>query len=244
MLKRKLRHQRGLSLIELMVAMVVGLLIIAAAGTSYIVSSRSSRDTINAARLNMELRGAMSIMVDEIRRAGANGNLTTIGVNNPFTNQTAGSRTDITITDNCIEFTYDVDADGVVDGDEYLGFRVVNGLIETRTSGTTNDCTSGASDSWLGLTDSNTMTTQPVGGLPYFAITFQCLNTFNNNKQDVSCNNYDFTGLTAGSIGDMLETRTVTINLGGQLVQDPNMQMQLTQEVHVRNHRVTVGNAP
>jgi len=245
MLKKSIRIQQGLSLIELMVAMVVGLLIIAAAGTSYVVSSRSSRDTINAARLNMELRGAMGIMVDEIRRAGATSNIATAGVNNPFTNQAAGARTDLTATGTCLEFTYDSNGNGAVDGDEYLGFRIGNnGAIQMRTAGITNDCGSDTNENWSTLTDPNTVTVQSVGVLPYFSTTFQCLNTVNNISQNVSCNNFNFTGIPTGSVGDMLETRTVTINLGGQLVQDPAMRMQLTQQVQVRNHRVVVGTAP
>lgn len=244
MLITSIKNQNGMSLVELMVAMVVGLLIVAAAGTSYIVSNRSSRDTINVTRLNMELRGAIGVMTDEIRRAGSTGAFNSAGVNNAFTNQTSGARTDLLVTASCTEFTYDADGDGTVDANEYIGFRVRNETIEMRTSGTTNNCTDNTNETWQPLTDDNTITIQQIGTTPYFRITFQCLNTANDVSQNVNCNNFDYTGIASGTTADLLETRTVELNFGGRLVSDAAMQMQLSQQVQVRNHRVIVGTTP
>lgn len=248
MLKHTQRHtQRGLSLVELMVGMVIGLVILAAAGTGYIVSSRSGRDTINSTRLNIELRGAMDVMTDEIHRAGAVGTLANAGIGNPFTVQTAGARTDLQVSADgtCAEFAYDANGDGTVDTADYTGFRVQNGTIQIRNggAGAVSDCANG---SWQSLTDAQTVTVQPyAAGVPYFAVSYQCLNTLNNLSQNVSCNSFtSYTGLATGTSADMLETRTVTVSLGGQLVQDATMRMQLQQQVQVRNHRVVVGVAP
>jgi prepilin peptidase dependent protein B len=236
-----------MSLVELMVGMVIGLLILAAAGTAYIVSSRSGRDTINSTRLNIELRGTMDVMADEIRRAGASGLISTAGVNNPFTIQTTATRTDLQVSadGSCVEFAYDANGDGVVDSADYAGFKVQNGAIQMRNggAGVVSNCANG---SWQALTDVNTMTVQPFAtGTPYFAISYQCLNTFNNLSQNVSCNNFTaYTGMVAGTTADLLETRTIDINLGGKLIQDDAMQMRLNQQVQVRNHRVVLGVAP
>ncbi|HEX5805188.1 MAG TPA: prepilin-type N-terminal cleavage/methylation domain-containing protein [Macromonas sp.] len=244
-----LRGQQGMSLVELMVAMVIGLLILAAAGTAYIVSSKSGRDTINSTRLNIELRGAMDVMADEIRRAGAVGLLASAGVNNPFTVQTSASRTDLQVSTDgtCVEFTYDANGNGIVDTAEYSGFRVRSNAIQMRNGGAgiVNNC-SDVNGSWQSLTDVNTVTIQPYAtGIPYFAVSYQCLNTLNNLSQNVSCNNFtSYTGIVAGTSSDLLETRTVTVRVGGGLVQDAAMQMKVLEQVLVRNHRVVVGVAP
>lgn len=240
------QRQQGMSLVELMVAMVIGLLILAAAGTAYIVSSRSGRDTINSTRLNIELRGAMDVMADEIRRAGAVGLIANAGVNNPFTVQISASRTDLQVSADgtCVEFTYDADGDGLVDTAEYSGFRVQNNAIQMRNGGAgiVNNC-SDVNGSWQTLTDTGVVTVQPyASGVPYFSISYQCLNTLNNLSQNVSCNNFTaYTGITAGTSADLLETRTVTVRFGGTLLQDAAMKIKLLEQVLVRNHRVVVG---
>lgn len=248
MLNRSIsRNQQGLSLIELMVGLVVGLLILAAAGTAYIISSRSARDTINSTRLNMELRGAMDVMTNEIRRAGATGLVSSAGAGNPFTVQTAATRTDLQVSADgtCVEFAYDANGNGMVDTADYAGFRVQNGAIQMRNggAGVVNNCSSG---SWETLTDTKTISIQPYAtGTPYFAISYQCLNTLNNLSQNLSCNAFtSYTGLATGTSADLLETRTVDINLGGTLAQDTAMRIRLNQQVQVRNHRVLMGVAP
>lgn len=254
MLKSKfIKRQKGLSLIELMVGMVVGLLILAAAGTSYIVSSRSGRDTIISTRLNMELRTAMGIMADEIRRAGATGDISTAGINNPFTIQTAGTRTDLQVNSagNCIEFTYDAngnnsaDTGSALENRDYAGFLVQNGILQVRAGGAgpVDNCTNGT---WQPLSDPNTISIQPYGaGIPYFSITYQCINTLNNISQNVNCNSFTgYTGIASGTSADMLETRTISINIAGQSVQDTAMRMRISEQVLVRNHRIVVGVAP
>lgn len=247
MLRRKLpKRQQGLLLIEMMVGMVIGLLIVAAAGTTYIISSRSGRDNINSTRLNVELRGAMDVMADEIRRAGATGELANAGVGNRFTDQAVATRTDLQVSADgtCVELAYDADGDGIVDTEDYAGFRIQSGRVQARRggSGVVNNCQNGY---WESLTDIRTVIIQPFAiGMPYFAVSYQCLNTLNNQSQDVSCNDYDYTGIAAGTTADMLETRIVTINLGGRLAQDEAMLIRLSQRVLVRNHRVVTGVAP
>ncbi|TJY62073.1 prepilin-type N-terminal cleavage/methylation domain-containing protein [Sinimarinibacterium sp. CAU 1509] len=63
-------HQRGLSLVELMVALVAGLLL-AGVGTSLLVNSLSA-DTTNMryTRLNQDLRSVLNSMTHDIARAG------------------------------------------------------------------------------------------------------------------------------------------------------------------------------
>ncbi len=62
--------QTGLALIELLVGIVVSLIALAFLLNIYLTNIRSTSETVNAARLDDDLRSAMTYMVEEIRRAG------------------------------------------------------------------------------------------------------------------------------------------------------------------------------
>lgn len=237
----QLSRQRGVSLIELMVGIVVSLLIVAAAGSLYLSTTRTGRDAINAARLNVEMRSAIDVMVDEIRRANSSA---VGGSGNPFTSRATATYTDLAVSGgNCIEFAYDNDGDGVVDGDEFFGFRVQDGAVQMRdraaAGGVVAACANGA---WQAITDSNSVTIGQRGGTtPYFSVVYQCLNSRTNAADANACvpggTVYD-AAVAGGTAVDLLETRIVNVNIAGQLVSDSVMRMELGQEVLVRNHRV------
>jgi prepilin peptidase dependent protein B len=245
------RRQRGVSLIELMVGMTVGLLIIAAAGSTYLSTAVRGRDALNSAKLNISLRSSMDIMVDEIRRAGFNGQGRRP---NPHMNRDPANFSDLAVANAgaCIEFAYDMQPAGAPDGElstaapfEYSGFRVVNGVLSIRNggAGVVNACANG---SWEPLTDSNLVTIVPytVAGAaqPYFSVSYQCLNS-NTNVSDTSPCTAGGTVFSAASLlprVDLIETRTVTINMGARITGDNTMRMQLSQQVLVRNHRTVV----
>ncbi|OOZ40633.1 PilW family protein [Solemya elarraichensis gill symbiont] len=62
--------QTGLALIELLVGLVVALLAVTFILNIYITNIRSTSETVNASRLDADLRSVMTYMVEEIRRAG------------------------------------------------------------------------------------------------------------------------------------------------------------------------------
>jgi prepilin peptidase dependent protein B len=62
--------QTGLALIELLVGIVVSLIALAFLLNIYLSNIRSTSETVNAARLDDDLRSTMTYMVEEIRRAG------------------------------------------------------------------------------------------------------------------------------------------------------------------------------
>ncbi len=70
MLSRMLVSQRGVTIIELMVGMTVGLIVVGMVLSVYLTTVRSSGDTLSSSRLNQEMGAIMSIMVNDIRRAG------------------------------------------------------------------------------------------------------------------------------------------------------------------------------
>ena len=74
-------RMRGLSMVELMVALVLGLLVVAAGGTIVAASISGSRRGMVEARLAQDVRSAMDVVEREVRRAGYWSNATAGGVN-------------------------------------------------------------------------------------------------------------------------------------------------------------------
>lgn len=237
--------QHGVSLVELMVGMAIGLLVIVAALSMYASTSRGARDTLGSAKLNMEIRGAMDVMIEDIRRAGFGGNAFM-----------AVGATDLVIYDDgdCIVYSYDANANGILataSPFEYFGFRVQDNTLSMRNGGAgdVSNCTDGA---WEPLTDpANVQIDAPANNNPYFRIDYQCLDSSlpvsaNNPKTEPclpgnSIYNAALATVTANNrkIG-LIETRHVTIRLSGHLTNDATMRISMAQTVLVRNHRAVI----
>ena len=65
-----LRHNRGFNLVELMVAMVAGLLLVAAASALFASIPKANRTAMQMSRLNQELQSITDMMARDIQRAG------------------------------------------------------------------------------------------------------------------------------------------------------------------------------
>lgn len=231
-------RQKGFSLVELMVGMVIGLIIVGAAGTVYVNAVRSGSDTLRSAKLNMELRGAMEIMVAEIRRAGH------FNMASPATNLFTQAATNLSSPSaDCILFSYDAGVgNGAIDTSDFFGFKKANSAISMRFGGTAPSTSAGCSvgtDSWEPITDPNSVIIDTLT----FAITYQCLNAqtgLNSAVQPCSAGNSVYTTATTGvpSKSDLVEIRDVTISLVGRHKDDPLTTMSLSQSVRVRNDRI------
>lgn len=159
----RIRHvQSGFTLVELMIALVIGLVVLAGAAGIYLTSLRLQNDNLNLVRLTQDMRSMTDVMVRDIRRAGFVSsdpaqNLAAMR-DNPFFGPAADIRTHW--SGACIVYAYNRDDDSngdgvsnevppVVDANEYLGFRLNAGQLEMRQSGSTNaDCDNG---NWIAL---------------------------------------------------------------------------------------------
>jgi Tfp pilus assembly protein PilW len=65
-----MKKQRGLSLIELMISLALGMIVIG--GVTYVTAStmRTNSDTLRSTHLNQELRAALQMMTRDLRRSG------------------------------------------------------------------------------------------------------------------------------------------------------------------------------
>jgi prepilin-type N-terminal cleavage/methylation domain-containing protein len=110
--QKKALNQNGLTLIEMLIALVLGLFVTAVIITVFSTNVRSSTENIKMIRLNQELRGVMTLMVDEIKRHGYSFDPT----DNNFMN-----KLDYDSANTCLNYSYDSDTtDGSFDASKDL----------------------------------------------------------------------------------------------------------------------------
>ena len=63
-------RQSGVTLIELMIGLLIGLFITGGVLSVYIAISQSSSETLKQARLNQEMSAIMNVITNDLRRAG------------------------------------------------------------------------------------------------------------------------------------------------------------------------------
>lgn len=148
----------GFSLIELLIAMAIGLSAIAGL-TSFVgtAAANSSHYSINL-RLNEEINTVANLISNDIKRAGFNADIAT-AVNQPklfsdtFLTPIKISKHPQEKANSCILYRYDKDQNGQfnhAENNENYGFRLHNSAIEMRQKGAS--CNAGG---WQDLTDSS-----------------------------------------------------------------------------------------
>lgn len=95
---------RGFALIEMMVALVVGLIIIGAVLALVVALMRSNRQTLETTRLTQELRATMAVISADVRRAR--------GIDDPLSSKGAAGLlvnpySEVEVAGDCIKFAYD-----------------------------------------------------------------------------------------------------------------------------------------
>jgi type IV pilus assembly protein PilW len=234
-----LDKQKGFTLIELMIALFIGLLVIGATITIYLITVSSSSDTVSSAKLNNDLDSTMLLMLNDIRRAGYWGGAVP-GSDpklNPFTQVPVANQGQPNIhipTSNCILYSYDYDGDAIVDDNEYFGFKLENSEVRFRTSITDPStypscigaaCCNAANGNWESITDSNVVTIN----------TLTVTNT-NTKCQNLTQNQTCATGVTAGD--SIAESREIDIVIDAELTNDDDVSKSQTGTVKVRNDRI------
>ncbi|MGE6147612.1 PilW family protein [Aeromonas media] len=121
----KTSHVKGFSLVELMVAMVAGLLLVAAVTTLFATILRANSTAMKVSRLNQEVQAITDMIARDIERAGYDASaatatrMTSGAAPSPFYFDASTDLLDETATGSklyrCIRISYDDDADGVLD---------------------------------------------------------------------------------------------------------------------------------
>jgi len=254
--------QKGFTLIELMIAMMLGLIVIGGALSIYISTIKSSSDVVKSARLNYDLDSAMQFMINDIRRAGYWGGAVaeSNAAINPFSMDS--TNTNITIpTASCILYSYDYDGNGADEDPENLGFDKVGNAIVVVAGGTSEffgfkleggdikvwsktiaDTTGNCSaDGWIRITDENKVN---VSSLSFSNTNSQCLNRTPEPDEFYAgpCSAaYSAAVGVMGKLSDgdqAVEVRQIDITLTGNVVNDDPVEKTLTATVKVRNNRI------
>lgn len=135
------RKQQGFSLIELMVALVAGLIVIGAVLAFTMSTLRAYSDNIRSTRLTQDLRSGMNVVQRELRRAGFDGVATT----RVLTDTNPSNFTELSISGECVIYRYDRSlggAGGMPQGAEIRGIRrnAATGALQVNADGSIVNC--------------------------------------------------------------------------------------------------------
>lgn len=215
-------RQRGLSLVELMIGLTVGLIVLS--GILGLLSGhlRGNSELIRTTRLNNELRGTMDLVVRDLRRATYWG--TSINgvwfASKPVVQPNPFLAVD-TATAGQVTYRYDVNGNGAVDANETfrLNHNTAQGTVEL-----TQLDAGGAVVSTFPLSD--------PAATNVTALTFALV----DRTATVSC-------LVPGPgpvapTPPLLHIRQITVTLTGELRSDAATTRTLTESVRLRNDRV------
>ncbi|MDD2659873.1 MAG: prepilin-type N-terminal cleavage/methylation domain-containing protein [Methylococcales bacterium] len=248
-----MKKQAGFTLIEIMIALLIGLIIVGATISIYIATVGSSSSTINSARLNHDLESVMTLMLNDIKRSGywSGATVDADSRNNPFT----AASTNIQISNktgeaaqSCILYSYDANGNGAVDLNEYYGFRLDSGSIDIRKAVTDITATTCDDVTWEEFIDGNKLTITalqfsflPIAAaspFPALPATSRCLNVTTNTVTNAAACATDSTNCTAGTPCNIAEKRVINIQISGLLTSDSTVTKTLSGTVEVRNSRL------
>ncbi len=212
------KYQSGVTLLELMIALLVSTFVVAALVGLFFMAGRHNESTLEITKLDAELNLVINSMARDVQRAGYWANSSSSSTN-PFM-QTG--TTDLTVVGgNCVLMTYDHDADGSLPGvgtgtdDERYGYRLVNGAIQYRPSGASFSCNA-AADAWTNLTDNRIIT------ITAFVL------TLDTQSADID---------GAGSGTSTMEIRKLNVTISGRLVGDASVTRSLTKTIKLYNDK-------
>jgi len=201
-----LKKQAGLTLVEVLVGLAVGVIVIGGGLSIYASSVRSGSETLLASKLNQELGALMLVMTNDIRRAGYWATAVANRADqNPFNlpGSTALAVIDDMVADaiqsptgqgSCITYAYDAtyipgNIGGSLESNDLFGFRLNGTTVQMRQSGTVDgtDCVGGSCNScstngvWMDVTDPNVI---EITQLTFDLSNSQCLNSSEPNEED------------------------------------------------------------
>ena len=219
------RGQRGLSIMELLVGITVGLIVTGGAVMLLAKNMAGSRLLLAESRLNEDLRNAADLLARDLRRAGYWGNamkgvtaigLTSATVTNPYVAVAAVP------ADNKIEYGFSRDSateNDTLDNNEQFGFRLSNDAIQMQDG-----------NGWTDVTD------KTLVKITKFDIA--------KSEKPVPLGDACPTVCGAGTPNCPVATvRSYTVTLQGQSTRDDTVKRSLRTTVRVRNDQV-IGTCP
>jgi prepilin peptidase dependent protein B len=231
-----MRPRRGLTMVELLVGVALGLFLVAGAATLFVSHLTSGRRLLLEARFNQDMRAAADLVVRDLRRAGYwGGNNSLLGTVAVGTVTTTNPYR--VVTDNAganrIEygFSRDTTENNTLDTNEQFGFQLNNNAIEFKTNSTT----------WQQVTDPNvvritaftiTPTETPVDARE------SCERTCCSDA-DVTAGTCATANIATGATCPTVTVRQYRITISGQAADDATVRRTLQTRARVRNEEFT-----
>lgn len=209
-------RQSGLSIVETMVGLAVGLFIVGGALKLFIDNLDSNRRLLIETRVNQDLRAAADLIARDLRRASYWQNASS-GVWQPAASAVANPYAAIAASSapSTITFAYDKT-------NPAAGFRLSSGVLEMQTG------------TWQPLTDPSTMTVDEFSIVPVIRKVCLLSRCANPGTPIPDCPN---------STDPMLTIRQYEISLRGHANVDTNVVRQINEIVRVRNDELS-GSCP
>lgn len=212
-------RQRGLSIVELLVGVAIGLFVVAAAAMLVSTQLSDNRRMLLETQIQQDLRATADIITRELRRGG-HWEASLDGVwpaspaaSNPFTgitNIVGGPEMAASAVASTVLLSYSGNKDNQPSPVNDIGFRLNNGVIQTRLG----------SDNWQALTDANTMT------VTAFTVSMEI------ESNNLACAK-DCAGLA--SCPPAQQVRVLVVDITGQATHDPAVQRSMRSTVRLRN---------
>lgn len=265
MLSKSRQRQRGVTIVEVMIGLAIGLVVIGGAISVYVSSVRSSNDTLKSSKLSQEVNTLLQVIASDVRRSGFWGDIDMDALDeNPFSQQGATAlvvRDDMasnavqgpTGQGSCLLYAYDAtylpgNVAGAIEATDLFGFRLNGTVVQMRQTGVVDGaaciggtCNSCANGIWQNVTDPDLI---EITDLTFDLSRSQCLNAAEPNGLDDDADGtvddadeFDcyVTVPAVGSGVVTTETRELLISVSGQLAADPSTQASVSQSVRIRN---------
>jgi len=213
------RRQAGLSMVELMVGVAIGLFVVAGATMAVSNQLGDNRRLMLETQIQQDLRAAADVIARDLRRSGywasAQGGVWHAGAvavaSNPYTALTPASGVASEVT-----FAYSRGAtennllDATRDVTDEAGFRLLNNAIQMKTGG-----------QWQTLTDSTTLK------INEFRVTV--------NSQAVALSCFNPCPVGALACPPTQTVREIEVFIDGTAVHDPSVRRNASSNVRLRN---------
>jgi prepilin peptidase dependent protein B len=245
------RAQRGLSIVELMVGVAVGLFVVGGAAKLFVDNLSNNRRLLVETRINQDLRAAADLIARDLRRAGywrnahlgVSSDLLVPAIANAYSPVANPSTTEVTYSyakdgNNTVEATEGFGVRRAVDtttGRGVLELQIANGTWQPITDPLTLDIPSTGSAATTGLAITPvtpSRTAELWDACPCLGELTCTANQFKNPNPDTGAKGIHFDNRP------MLEIRQFTITVRGRSVTPPTISREITETVRVRNDAV------
>ena len=224
------RYQHGLSLVELLVGVALGIFIVGGALKLTIDTVNTNRRALLETRVNQDLRAAADLVARDLRRAGywnnalkgVWGSVAATPTPNPHKQVSTGGTSSL----GTLAYSYSKDTNDTLDTSEQFGYDVSSGVLRYQN----------AAGNSQPITDPNSVLIDADG----FAITQTQrqveLYSYCSCITQLKCFAADFaTGGTYAATRPILTLRQYDIRIKGTSASDPNVKREIRQSVRVRN---------